>query len=163
MAVALGGWGCHAWFSSRAGAWLRRWPLLAEIALRALAMAIAVAAVLVGLQPVLYGEPLEAKWFQATFPGTFAAAFVLSIAFCALLELVRLIGGRVLLSVILGRYRHPIREERVLMFLDLAGSTARPYRWARCACRNCSRASSSTSTSRSWRMAARCTPMWATR
>ena len=29
-----------------------------------------------------------------------------------------------LLNVILGRYRHPIREERVLMFLDLAGSTA---------------------------------------
>lgn len=54
----------------------------------------------------------------------FAAAVVLSIAFSALFELVRLIGGRVLLAVILGRYRHPVREERVLMFLDLAGSTA---------------------------------------
>jgi class 3 adenylate cyclase len=124
MAVALGGWGCHAWFSARAGAWLRRWPLLAEVALRALAIAVAVAAVLVWLQPVLYGEPLEAKWFEATFPGVFAAAVVLSIAFSALYELVRLIGGRVLLAVILGRYRHPVREERVLMFLDLAGSTA---------------------------------------
>lgn len=124
MAVALSGWGCHAWFSSSAGAWLRRWPLLAEVALRALAMASAVAAVLVGLQPVLYGEPLEAKWFSVTFPGVFVAAFVLSIAFSAVYELVRLIGGRVLLNVILGRYRHPVREERVLMFLDLAGSTA---------------------------------------
>ena len=124
MAVALSGWGCHVWFSSSAGAWLRRWPILAEVALRALAMAIAVAAVLVGLQPVLYGEPPEAKWFSVTFPGVFVAAFVLSIAFSAVYELVRLIGGRVLLNVILGRYRHPVREERVLMFLDLAGSTA---------------------------------------
>ena len=78
MAVALSGWGCHVYFSSSAGAWLRRWPILAEVALRALAVAIAVAAVLVGLQPVIYGEPLEAKWFSATFPGVFAAAFVLS-------------------------------------------------------------------------------------
>jgi class 3 adenylate cyclase len=30
----------------------------------------------------------------------------------------------VLLNIILGRYRHPTREERVLMFLDLAGSTS---------------------------------------
>lgn len=124
MAVALSGWGCHVYFSSSAGAWLRRWPLLAELALRALAVAIVVAAVLVGLQPVIYGEPLTAKWFSATFPGLFAAAVVLSIAFSAVFELVRLIGGRVLLAVMLGRYRHPVREERVLMFPDLAGSTA---------------------------------------
>src|SRR6185312_13495156 len=41
----------------------------------------------------------------------------------AIYELVRLVGGRVLLNVMLGRYRRPIREERVLLFLDLAGST----------------------------------------
>ena len=39
-------------------------------------------------------------------------------------ELMRLVGGRVLLSVILGRYRRPTREERVLLFLDLVGSTS---------------------------------------
>ena len=39
-------------------------------------------------------------------------------------ELTRLVGGRVLLNVALGRYRVPVREERVLMFLDLAGSTS---------------------------------------
>jgi class 3 adenylate cyclase len=49
---------------------------------------------------------------------------VLSVVFGSIYELTRLIGGRALLSVILGRYRNPIREERVLMFLDLAGSTA---------------------------------------
>jgi adenylate cyclase len=87
-------------------------------------MAITVGAVLAGLQPVLYGEPLTATWLSDHFPVIFTVAFVLSVAFNAVYELTRLIGGRVLLAVILGRYRHPIREERVMMFLDLAGSTA---------------------------------------
>ena len=124
LVVAIAGWGCHLYFSSRASGWLRRWPLLTEVGVRAVAMAITVAAVIVGLQMVLYGQALEATWLLANFPGIFAMAFVLSVAFSAVFELTRLIGGRVLLNVILGRYRHPIREERVLMFLDLAGSTA---------------------------------------
>ena len=124
MAVAVAAWGCHLAFSSRAGGWLRRWPLPAEVGVRAAAMAITIAAVLVGLQMVLYGQALEATWLLANFPGIFAMAFVLAVVFSAVYELTRLIGGRVLLNVILGRYRHPIREERVLMFLDLAGSTA---------------------------------------
>jgi adenylate cyclase len=124
LAVAIAGWGCHLYFSSRASGWLRRWPLLAEVGARAVAMAVTIGAVIVGLQMVLYGQALEATWLVANFPGIFALAFVLSVAFSAVFELTRLIGGRVLLAVILGRYRHPIREERVLMFLDLAGSTA---------------------------------------
>ena len=51
-------------------------------------------------------------------------SFVLSVVIGAIYELVRLIGGRVLLNVILGRYRHPIREDRVMMFLDLTSSTS---------------------------------------
>jgi len=124
MAVAVAAWGCHLTFSSRAGGWLRRWPLPAEVGVRAVAMAITIAAVLLALQMALYGQALEAKWLLANFPGIFAMAFVLAVAFSAAFELTRLIGGRVLLNVIVGRYRHPIREERVLMFLDLAGSTA---------------------------------------
>ena len=48
----------------------------------------------------------------------------MSVVGSAIYELVRLIRGRVLPNVILGRYRHPIREDRVMMFLDLAGSTS---------------------------------------
>jgi hypothetical protein len=43
MAVAVGGWGCHLYFSSRGSGWVRRWPLLAEVGLRAVAMAITIA------------------------------------------------------------------------------------------------------------------------
>jgi class 3 adenylate cyclase len=124
MVVAASAWGSHLFFNSRGSGWLRKWPLLAEIAVRAVVMAITVAAVIAGLQVVLYDQPLAATWLLAEFPRIIAVAFFSSVIFSAVFELTRLIGGRVLLNVILGRYRHPIREERVLMFLDLAGSTS---------------------------------------
>jgi adenylate cyclase len=39
------------------------------------------------------------------------------------LTIVRLIGGRVLLNLLSGRYHHPREEERIFLFLDLVGST----------------------------------------
>lgn len=124
MLVACFGWGANLYFNSQASQWLRTWPLLAEIALRALVMAVTIAVVIAGLEVVIYGRPLTARWLWGGFPTILAMAFVLSVVFGAIFELTRLIGGRVLLNVILGRYRHPTREERVLMFLDLASSTS---------------------------------------
>jgi adenylate cyclase len=124
MLVAEVGWAANVYFTSRGSAWLRQLPLLVEIALRAIAMAITIAAVIVALQVVIYARPLAAKWLVSDFPKILTMAFVFSVIFGSIFELTRLVGGRVLLNVILGRYRHPTREERVLMFLDLAGSTA---------------------------------------
>ena len=87
-------------------------------------MAITIAAVIAGLEVVIYGRPLTSRWLSSDFPRILAMSFVLSVVIGAIYELVRLIGGRVLLNVILGRYRHPIREDRVMMFLDLTSSTS---------------------------------------
>ena len=124
MSVAFAALGTILYFNLRASRWLRTWPLLAEIALRALVMAITIAAVIAGLEVVIYGRPLTSAWLSSDFPRILAMAFVLSVLVGAIFELVRLIGGRVLLNVILGRYRHPTREDRVMMFLDLANSTS---------------------------------------
>jgi class 3 adenylate cyclase len=124
MMVAGSGWGCHLFLNLRASRWLRKWPLLAEIALRAVVMATTVAAVIAGLQVVIYYRVPSAIWLVVEFPRIIAIALVLSVLFGAVFELTRLVGGRVLINVILGRYRHPAWEERVLMFLDLAGSTS---------------------------------------
>jgi hypothetical protein len=53
MGLAASGWGTHLYLNSRSSGWLRRWPLFAEIALRAVVMAIAVAAIAAGLQVAL--------------------------------------------------------------------------------------------------------------
>ena len=135
ISVALVAWGANRCFNLRASTWPRTWPLLAEIALRAFVMATAIAGVIAGLQVVIYDRPLSVTWLSDDFPRILAMSFVLSVVGSAIYELVRLIGGRVLLNVILGRYRHPIREDRVMMFLDLTGSTSLARRWVRCACR----------------------------
>ena len=124
MGLALSGWAVHLYFTSRSSGWLRRWPLGVEIAVQSVVMALVVATVAMGLQVVLYGNRIETVWLVTDFPRIVGITFAASIVLGAAFELTRLIGGRVLFNVIVGRYRRPTREERVLLFLDLAGSTS---------------------------------------
>jgi class 3 adenylate cyclase len=124
MGLALSGWAVHLYFTSRSSEWVSRWPLVVEIAVQSVVMAIVVATVAMGLQAALYGNRIEAAWLIAGFPQIVGIAFLMSVLIGAGFELTRLVGSRVLLSVILGRYRRPAREERVLLFLDLVGSTS---------------------------------------
>lgn len=124
LGITLAGWGAHNYFTSRRSAWVARWPLLAELALRSATMALAIAVTILGLQVVLYQQWLEGHWLIDEFPWLLVASFFASLFVGAIYELTRLVGRRVLFNVALGRYRVPVREERVLMFLDLAGSTS---------------------------------------
>ena len=54
IGIAATGWGAHLYFSSRGVGWLRKWPLVAEIVLRAVVMAAAVSTVAAVLQILLY-------------------------------------------------------------------------------------------------------------
>ncbi|WP_249158736.1 adenylate/guanylate cyclase domain-containing protein [Bradyrhizobium jicamae] len=123
VAVALAGWAVHLYFTSRRTDWISRWPLLTDLAVRSATMAIVIATVVLGLQPLLYGYRIESDWLVDRFPKITVTAFVATLLVGGIFELTRLIGSRVLLNVALGRYRTPVREERVLMFLDLVGST----------------------------------------
>ena len=124
MGVTLAAWGGHLYFTSRRSEWISKWPLLAELAVRSAAMAIVVAVTVLILQVALYGEWIEKKWLIEQFPGIVALSFVGALLVGSIYELTRLIGSRVLFNIALGRYRSPAREARVLMFLDLAGSTS---------------------------------------
>lgn len=123
MGIALSGWGVHLYFTSRRSAWVRRWPLVVELIIRSVAMALAVATATVALEAVLFHHGVNHHWLVSDYPFILAIAFGASILIGAIYELVRLVGGRVLIKVILGHYRRPTREERVLLFLDLVGST----------------------------------------
>jgi adenylate cyclase len=124
MGLGLFGWAVHLYFTSRSSEWVRRWPLVVEIVVQSVVMAVVIATVAMALQVVLYGHRLEATWLITDFPRIVAVTFAASIVVGAASELTRLIGSRVLFNVIIGRYRRPVREERVLLFLDLAGSTS---------------------------------------
>jgi class 3 adenylate cyclase len=86
-------------------------------------MALVVAAVAAALEVIIYRHRIDQHWLLHDFLEIVGSAFAGSILFGAVYELVRLVGGRAFLNVILGRYRHPTREQRVLLFLDLVGST----------------------------------------
>jgi adenylate cyclase len=124
VGLTLSGWAVHVYFASRSSEWVRRWPLVVEILLQAVVMAIVVVTVAVGLEVVLYGRRIEAKWLIGDFPLIVGMTFVGSFVVGAIFELTKLVGSRVLLNFILGRYRRPVRERRVLLFLDLVGSTS---------------------------------------
>ena len=124
VGVALAGWATHLYFASRRSAWISRWPLLMDLAVRSAAMAVVIALAVLGLEPLLHWHRIEAHWLVDTFPTIVAIAFFAALLVGAIFELTRLVGSRVLFNVALGRYRTPVREERVLMFLDLAGSTS---------------------------------------
>jgi class 3 adenylate cyclase len=121
--VTLAGWAVHLYFTSHSSAWVRRWPLLVELIVRSLIMALVVATVAAALEVIIYRHRIDQRWLLNDYPKIVGLAFAGSMLFGAVYELVRLVGGRALLNVILGRYRHPIREERVMLFLDLVGST----------------------------------------
>jgi adenylate cyclase len=124
LGITLAAWGVHLYFTSRRSEWLRKWPLLMDLAVRAATMAIVVASAALVLQMTLYWEWIETKWLIEKFPIAVAFSFFASLLVLSVFELTRLVGSRVLFNIALGRYRNPVREARVLMFLDLAGSTS---------------------------------------
>jgi class 3 adenylate cyclase len=123
MGIMLAGWAVQLYFTSRSSAWVRRWPLVVELIIRSVVMALSVATVTVALEPILYTHGVEGHWLVSELPFIVGISFGISILIGAIYELIRLVGGRVLINVILGRYRRPTREERVLLFLDVVGST----------------------------------------
>jgi adenylate cyclase len=124
LGLALSVWAVHLYFTSRRSEWVRRWPLVVEIAVQSVVIAIVVATVAMTLEVVLYEHRIEAAWLIGHFPRIVGITFVMSVVIGTAFEMTRLIGGRVLFNVIIGRYRRPTREQRVLLFLDLAGSTS---------------------------------------
>jgi class 3 adenylate cyclase len=128
MGVACSGWAVLLSFASLPRSrWrdaLRRLPLAAEFAVKALAMTAVLAAAAVGLQLVLYPFPLRKSWLADELPPIVGAAFVVALLVGAIFEFRRLVGGRVLGSFLLGTYHRPKREQRIVMFLDIQSSTA---------------------------------------
>jgi class 3 adenylate cyclase len=132
VGIALVGWTVQAGFALSArssfGAALGRLPVAGEVVVRALVMTAALTTAAISLQLVLYAGPFYLRWFTAdwfttTLPRIIAIGFAISLVAGVITETGRLIGGPVLTSIVLGTYHRPAREQRIVMFLDIAGST----------------------------------------
>ena len=110
------------------GAWLRRRSFAQSFALRTLAYASIIVACFVvnrAVSGLLYGGELSLGGYLGIdlVRDTLFSFGVFFVIFFVL-EMRRLVGGRTLMNVILGRYHRPRREERVVMLIDIKGSTA---------------------------------------
>jgi adenylate cyclase len=74
-------------------------------------------------------------WAMGLVPGSFVEAatpplsviiyaFIVSAIFVFVMRLRDLIGAQVFLNLLLGRYHRPVHEQRIFLFIDIAGSTA---------------------------------------
>lgn len=128
MGLTFSGWAVYLTFvavpRSRLGGALRRLPLSAEFAIKALTMTAVLTITAIGLQFVLYPFPLSRRWLADELPRIVGITFTASLVVGAIFEFRRMIGGRVLGSFLLGTYHRPRREQRIVMFLDIADSTA---------------------------------------
>jgi len=109
---------------TQAGLWVRRAPFLASLTIRTvIAGAIIVVGFLIGRMvfeegpSTLLADPLG---FLRDITFSFCAFAVIFFV----VQMRRIIGARVLANFVIGRYNKPVREDRVFLFLDLAGSTA---------------------------------------
>jgi class 3 adenylate cyclase len=133
VGIAFAAWAVQTWFAATAryplGTALRRLPVAAELLIRSVVMTVALVIAGVSLQFVIYAEPLRLSWltldwFTTVLPRIVVIGFAITFVFGAITEAGRLIGGPMLTSVILGTYHRPVREQLIVMFLDIAGSTA---------------------------------------
>ena len=73
------------------------------------------------------GRLISARYWLPHLGGQFlvSVGFTLVVVFLLsfFIEMNRLLGPRVLMSFIRGNYRHPVEEDRIFLFVDLANST----------------------------------------
>jgi len=132
LCIAWAIWAVQTGFASgdrsRLGAALRRLPLAGELLIRAVVLTAGIVIVSVVLEVILYGDSLFPRWIMTIWvPDELPRIVLLGLGFSLLLGMVtetgRLIGGPLLVSVVLGTYHRPVRQQLIVMFLDIANST----------------------------------------
>lgn len=109
------------WASSlfeRAG---RRLPFVAAVLLRMIVYGLAIMAALLILPWAFYGR--DPTLFRPGLAGDLVFSLAASAVFVSLMSIAQLIGPRTLGSLLVGRYYRPREEQRIVLFLDLVGST----------------------------------------
>jgi adenylate cyclase len=99
----------------------RRLPLVAAMLLRTIVYGVAIIAALL-IVPWLYSgdAPLP---FRPGLVGDVVFSIAATFVFVSLTSIAQVIGPNILGNLLTGRYYHPREEQRIVVFLDLVGST----------------------------------------
>ena len=99
----------------------RRLPLAAAMLLRTIVYGVVIMAALLLVPWVYSGE--QPSLYRPGIVGDVVFSIAATFVFVSLTSIVQLIGPNVLGSLLTGRYYHPREEQRIVVFLDLVGST----------------------------------------
>ena len=110
------------------GAWLRRLSFGRTVLIRAVLFT-AIIALTFAFNRLIFGllhgfERSGLDYFGLPLMRDTILCFVIFLAISEFLQMRRVIGGRTLNALLLGRYHRPVREERVFLLVDIKGSTA---------------------------------------
>ncbi|MBT3989742.1 MAG: adenylate/guanylate cyclase domain-containing protein [Rhodospirillaceae bacterium] len=106
------------------GARLRRSSFATSLILRTIAStAILMTAIIVSRAIVSSRGHSTEMYLAIGFLRDTGVALFIVFGIHFVLQVKQIIGGRVLANFILGRYHRPVEEERIFLFLDIAGST----------------------------------------
>jgi adenylate cyclase len=110
------------------GAWLRRLGCGRTILARACLFTALIAAIF-ALNRLIFGllhgfDRSGLDYFGQPWLRDTLLSFAIFLVISEFLQMRRVIGGRTLTNLMLGRYHAPVREERVFMLVDIKGSTA---------------------------------------
>jgi adenylate cyclase len=110
------------------GAWLRRLSFGRAVLIRAL-LYTAIIVASFAFNRLLFGllhgfERSGLDYFGLPLLRDTIIAFVIFLVISEFLQMRRVIGGRTLNALLLGRYHRPVREDRVFLLVDIKGSTA---------------------------------------
>jgi adenylate cyclase len=100
----------------------RRLPMLTAVLLRMLVYGIAIIAALLIVPWLYFGR--DPSLFRPGIAGDIAFSIAASFVFVSLMSVAQLIGPNILGSLLAGRYYQPREEQRIVLFLDLVGSTS---------------------------------------
>jgi adenylate cyclase len=108
---------------SPVGARFRRLPLPIFIALVSVVWVLLIWLALSTVPRLFDTQDLGRQSTAAAMTRDMVFSFLVAVTFNAVIRVQSLIGPRVLANFLIGRYYRPLRENRVFLFLDLAGST----------------------------------------
>jgi adenylate cyclase len=108
-------------FAARHWAGLRRLPVAIAILARTAAYAAVIVVAMLVFPWLFFDAALSLT--REGFAGDVLSALWMIFLLGAVMTIVQLIGPRVLGKLLIGKYHRPREERRIVMFLDLAGST----------------------------------------
>jgi adenylate cyclase len=100
----------------------RRLPLIIAVLLRTLVYGAAIMAALLIVPWLYFGR--DPSLFRPGIAGDIVFSIAASFVFVSLMSVAQLIGPNILGSILAGRYYQPREEQRIVLFLDLVGSTS---------------------------------------